>query len=479
MAGHDAENTNRSSVVSAQRPALLPGWPKGGLVGPLLVAPGGAVELPAMEGGTAILNPDGTRRRTLPVGPTRAIGPDGRHYVWGAPSDPVFAYTPAGDLIWRTSAYLGVGPEASYAVLRPTPDGGVYLSGDWGLVALDSSGAVRWRMTLSDEDNPGALAVGPDGTAYLGRVQGATANLVALRPDGQPLWERPLGAPASRVAVADDGTVIVLRGQTGPQGGDALLAFAPDGRGLWSLPAGVGPKGLAVGVDGTVYLAEAADGILRAIGPNGAVLWTYQGRVASGDPIVGGDGTIYLGGFPLVALHPDGSRAWSFPPTSRPLVPQAIGADGTLFATEGPNLAGSALMALAGPSAAKTVAAPSPASQRPLVAQLRVHPVRFRMTGAVSVCPSPGRPCQPAVPLGATLSFTLRRDSAVLVVVRRTGGRVVTRRSWHTRAGTTWTGLWDAADYHTLAPGRYTLTVRAARGSTRVTAGPICFTVVG
>jgi hypothetical protein len=473
-AGHDAANTNRSTAISAQAPALLPGWPRSGLVGSPLVGPGGAVKVVAESETTAILNRDGTRRRTLPLGPLRAIGPDGRHYVWGAPSGPVSAYTPAGHLIWRTPPFLGVGPEASDAELRPAPDGSVYLNGKLGLVALDSSGAVRWRIASSEEDNPGALAVGPDGTVYVGRGP----MLVALRPDGGPLWQLPIGASAGRLAVADDGTVIVVRGVTDPEGGEALLAVGRDGGARWSLPAGRGPKGLAIGADGTVYLAEAGDGVLRAIGPDGVVRWTHRGRMASADPVVGGDGTIYVGGFPLVALRPDGSRAWAFPPTGRPLVPQAIGADGTLFATAGPDLAGSALMALAGPSARTRVAPPSPARQRALVAGLRIRPTRFRMTGPVSLCPVPGRGCRPRTPFGATLSFTLKRDGAVSVVIRRTGGRVVTRRSWHTRRGTTWTGLWDAAAYRVLRPGRYSLTVRAASGTARVTAGPIGFTVV-
>lgn len=476
MAGHDAAGTNRSTAISAQAPALLPGWPRGGMDGPPLVAPGGAVEMMAGEGAIAIMNADGTRRRTLPVGPLRAIGPDGRHYVWGAPSDPVSASTPAGDLLWRTPPYLGVGPEASNAVLRPAPDGGVLVSGDWTVVALDSSGAVRWRIPSREEDDPAALAVGPDGTLRLGRMHDGTPMLVSLRPDGEPLWQRPVGAPATRVAVADDGTAIVVRGPTGPRGREALLAVARDGGVRWSLPAGRGPKGLAIGADGTVYLAEAADGVLRAIGPDGVVRWTHSGRIASGDPIVGGDGTVYLGGSPLVALRPDGSRAWAFPATSRPLVPQAIGADGTLFATEGPNLAGSAMMALAGPSATTRVAPRSPARQRALVAGLKIRPARFRMTGPVSVCPVP-RGCRPGTPFGATLGFTLRRDGAVAVTIRRSGGRVVTRRSWLTRRGTTWTGLWDAADYRVLAPGRYSATVRAAAGSVRASAGPVRFTV--
>jgi outer membrane protein assembly factor BamB len=473
MPGHDAANTSRSSVVGAQGPALVPGWPRAGLLGPVLAAPSGAVEA-ADEDGTAILNRDGTSRRRLPVGVVRAIGPDGRRYLGGTGS--ASAYTPAGVLIWRTPLFVGT--SASYAALRLGPDGSVYLSGNTGVAAVDSSGAVRWRTPSFDADSPGALAVGADGTVYLGRVRNGTGLLMALRPDGRPLWQRPLGAPAVRVAVADDGTVITTEGPTGPQGGGAIEATAPGGAARWSLAAGRLVTGLAIGADGTVYLAEAQEGLMRAIAPDGTVRWTYRGRLTYGDPLVGGDGTVYVGGWPLVALRSDGSRAWAFPPTSRPLVPEAIGSDGTLFATAGPNLAGSALMALAGPSASARVRPPSPAGQRTLVAGLRVRPARFRMTGPVSLCPPRGGRCRPATPLGATLSFTVTRDSAVLVVVRSADGRTVTSRSWHTRRGTTWTGLWDAADYHVLPPGRYSVTVRAAAGSARATAAPARFTVL-
>jgi outer membrane protein assembly factor BamB len=476
MQGHDAARTNRSAVVSAQGPGLVPGWPRAGLAGPVLVAPGGAVVLAAET--TAVLNRDGTRRRTLPIGPLRAIGPDGRLYVWAAPTAPVAAYGPAGELIWRSPPYLGVGPEASNAELRPAADGSVYLAGDDGVVALDPTGRVRWRLPMSLEDDPGAVAVGPDRTAFIARTDGASPTLVALHPDGRTLWQRPLDGSAGRVAVADDGTVIVLGGGAGLLGARALTAFAPDGSRRWSVPAARDATGMAIGRDGTAYLVEARSGALRAIGPDGAVRWTHRGRLASRDPIVGGDGTIYAGGSPLVALRPDGSRAWSFPPTGRPLVPDAIGADGTLFATAGPNLAGSAVLALAGPSARRRVAPPSPARQRALVAGLRLAPSRLRMTGAESVCPAPGRACRPSTALGATLAFTLKRDAAVLVVIRRRGGRIVTRRAWHTGAGTTWTGLSDAADYRVLGPGRYALTVRAAAGAARATAGPLPFTVV-
>ena len=484
MARHDVANTNRTSVIAAPRPALVPGWPVGGLEGPPLVAPGRAVLLPAGDAGTAVLNADGTRRRLLPVGRLTAIGPDGRLYAWPTPAAPVSAHTPLGSLIWRTPP-LGVGPEASGGALRPAPAGSVYLSGDQGLVALDSSGLSRWRVPLSVDDDPETLAVGPDGTVYSGILQGTGPTLVARRPDGQVRWQRRLDAGAERVAVADDGTVVVLRGPTGPRAGKALLALAPDGGDRWSLSAGRDANGLAIAADGTVYLVEArgilrADGllvpgVLRAIAPDGVVRWTHRGRIANAHPLVGGDGTVYVGGSPLVALRPDGTRAWSFPAASRPIVPEAIGADGTLFAEGG----GGAMFALAGPSAPRSVTPPSPARQRALIAGLRIRPARFRMRGPVSLCPVPGRECRPATPLGATLSFTLKRDSAVSVVVRRAGHpRAVASRAWRAGAGTTWSGLQDAIGHRALAPGCYTLSVRAARGSTRALSGPIAFTVV-
>jgi hypothetical protein len=480
MARHDAANTNRSSVVSAQGPALVRGWPVGGLVGPPLVAPDGAVELPAESGGTAILNPDGTLQRILLVGPLSAIGADGRLYTWQNPEESVSAHTPAGDPLWR-SPRLGLGPEASYGEVRPAVDGNVYASGEWGMAALDSSGQIRWRVQWN-QDTRGPLAVGADGTVYLAYLPGGVGTLVARRPDGQTLWERPLGGRALRLAVADDGTVIVAQGL---QGGTGLRTFAPDGSERWTLPTEHLPFWMAVGGDGTVYVStpgavragKVVDrGLVWAVGSNGRVTWTYRGGyIAVADPIVGGDGTVYVGGSPLVALHPDGTRAWSFPAASRPIVPRVIGADGTLFAEGG----GGAMFALAGPSAPVRVTPPSPARQRALIAGLRLRPARFRMRGQASLCPTPGLACRPRTPLGATLSFTLKRDCVVSVVVRRVGRRqIVAHRDWRAGAGTTWSGLWDAIDYRTLAPGRYTLTVRAAAGTARVTTRPLGFTVV-
>jgi hypothetical protein len=304
-----------------------------------------------------------------------------------------------------------------------------------------------------------------------------TQSLVARRPDGQVVWTRPLAGGVSRVAVADDGTLRVLSGGRSP----VLSSLAPDGSERWSLPVAAGV--MALGADGTAYLpvgagVRGAGGVLEpgelwAVGSDGGVRWTYRGRLEGSYPIVGGDGTIYVGGSPLVALRSDGSRAWSFPATSGPLVPEAVGVDGTLYATTQ-----GAALALAGPSAPAPVGVPRLSAQRALLAGVRLSPTRFRLRGPDSLCPRPGGRCRPVHPLDAVLSYSLRREGAVLIVVRRArDGKLMSRLVRRAHPGITWLSLSGAADATPLAPGRYVLTARAAAGRARAVSRPLRFTV--
>ena len=275
--GGNAAQTWRSAAVSAQAPALVPGWPSPS-AGVPLVAPDGTLELGYAEvGQTAVLNPDGTWRALLPVDRLEAIGPDGRLY--GVTESSVDAYTPAGDLLWRVPK---PGPEASDTRLLPGPDDHVYVAGDNGLEALDGAGQVLWRV-FSDGEGP-LGAVGPDGTVYYGLTtySGAvpslveTPNLVARSPDGQVLWTRPLAGGASRVAVADDGTLRVLSGGLSPE----LHALSPDGSERWSLPVASGV--MALGADGTAYLVVggAYAGPESSRGRLSSGRWGQRGRCA-------------------------------------------------------------------------------------------------------------------------------------------------------------------------------------------------------
>jgi hypothetical protein len=484
MAGHDAARTSRSSVVSAQAPALLPGWPVSdeGFAAPL-VAPNGTLVRPGGQF-TAVMNRDGTLRRRLVTpgvaqaigsnGGVQAIGLDGLLYGLSGVAR-LAAYTPTGRLLWRTSP-LDAAPEASSRTFTVAPDGHVYWLAEQDTpVALDADGSRVWDSEGDCCFRAPVLAVGPTGTVYYSPPFRAASGLVARLPDGTTLWERAVGLRATRIAVADDGTVLVIDTE------GVLHAFSPDGSERWSISTAPGASRMAIGADGSAYVV--ATGVVVAVGPDGGVRWTYRGAVTPTDPIIGGDGIIYLGGAPLVALRPDGSRAWRAQGFSEPLVPKAIGADGTLYAETRPAL-GMAyvpdrpLFALAGPAAPASVRIPVPGRRRVLISGLRVNPSRFRVRGAESLC-VPGRGCRPTDPLGATVSFTLKRDAVVSVILRRVGApRTVTRFVGHVRAGTMWRSFSDVTNHHALAPGRYTLTAVATSGASRVRTGSVPITVV-
>ena len=379
MEGHDPARTSRSTVVSAQAPVLAPGWPiMSRLDGPL-IAPNGRVELALAGGRTATLNRDGTFRRMLPGG--GAIGVGGRRYAIDLKSR-VSAFIPAGRRLWRSSPVdLG-----SPVVVRPAPPvtgAAVYAIGTIGLVALEPTGQMRWRLPGLRGDTPRGFAVGPSGMAYIGFGSFVETNrLVAVRPDGSTAWTRTLvGAPRG-VAVSDDGTVLVGERAAGVRGETALRAFAPDGIDRWTVPGAGSPA--AIAADGTVYAASGA--VLHAVAPDGSVRWIFRGAgVEAGGVIVGGDGTLYVGGTApqgLVALRADGSMAWTFSPGGA-VFRTAIGADGTLYAgcatpicmgNRGPT---GTLFALAGPSGPR------------LLYGLRLSATRFRASGPPSVC-APG-----------------------------------------------------------------------------------------
>ena len=411
------------------------------------------------------MNRNGTLRRMLVAGGVQAIGVDGRLYGLSGPAR-LAAYTPTGRLLWRTSR-LDAAPEASDRTFTVAPDGHVYWLAEQDTpVALDGAGHRIWDSEGDCCFRMPVLAVGPDGTVYYSPPSFAASGLVARRPDGTTLWERALPGGAGAIAVADDGTVLVLAA------GGGLQAFSADGSERWSVSTAPGARRMAIGADGSVYVV--ATGVVVAVGPEGRVRWTYRGAVTPTDPIVGGDGTIYLGGAPLVALRPDGSRAWRAQGVSQPLVPKAIGADGTLYA-EASVLSGSyatpggTLFALAGPSAPVSLRIPVPGRRRRLISGLRVSPRRFRVRGAESLC-IPGRGCRPRDPLGATVSFTVKRDAVVSLVVRRACNRkVVSRLVRHVRAGTMWRSFSDVTGYRSLAAGRYTVTGVATSGTSRVT----------
>ena len=68
------------------------------------------------------------------------------------------------------------------------------------------------------------------------------------------------------------------------------------------------------------------------------------------------------------------------------------------------------------------------------------------------------------------MSFTVKRDAVVSLVVRRAcNQKVVSRLVRHVRAGTMWRSFSDVTGSRSLAAGRYTVTGVATNGTSRVT----------
>jgi outer membrane protein assembly factor BamB len=467
---HDAQRTGRSAVPASDRPLLRPGWPVVNTFGPVRVTPNGTLTLqPGGEAREAVIGRDGLYRRLGPARNVRAIGPDGRRYSFGdEQGNTVVARAPDGTLLW-VSESVHLGESASDRTIVPSPGGGVHKTGSYGVASFDDRGRVIWQDGFGFE-NTGALAVGPDGTAYYGFEGASPAHrVVARRRDGTLLWSRPMAGRVNAVALAGD-RLVVSQDRSSALGGAGVIALAAaDGTSLWEVTTGLNaPAPPAIGADGVAYVV--AGGTLMAIEPAGALRFHRRGPF-TGAPVVGGDGTIYVGGAPATAVRPDGSVAWRLP--SRVLaVPETIGSDGALYLRTQPGVT----LALAPPGASGRVIPAPPA--RPLISGLRAASREFRVRGGVSLCPRGAGTCRPAAPLGTAISFRLSRSAVVGLLVRRPGSeRVVARLNVRAPAGTSWRAATDLFP-RTLPAGRYLLSARAAHGTQRVVSGPVSVRVV-
>ncbi|HZH98779.1 MAG TPA: PQQ-binding-like beta-propeller repeat protein, partial [Fimbriimonadaceae bacterium] len=204
-------------------------------------------------------------------------------------------------LAWETD--LG-GPIVSSPVTGP--DGTIYVgpvredtleTPSVAIYAVNPDGSVKWKFrTPFIEDETFTLptpAVGPDGTIYIGALNGV---FYALNPTGSVKWQKQGDYPVLQsAAVAPNGNVYVgLDGR--------LNAFSPAGTLLWQAPMG-DPRlsgGPALATDGTIYSAYAQQDVevkLVALNPNGSSKWEYPLSLyfwPLGAPVVGQDGSIYV-----------------------------------------------------------------------------------------------------------------------------------------------------------------------------------------
>ena len=205
---------------------------------------------------------------------------------------------------------IDVPAQPSFAQVAQAADGTSYIAlEEGGVVAVSSTGQIRWRFTPPVVGPSPSPAVGPNGTVY---VRAADGTIFALKPDGTRRWTTDIGSDERRLGPA------VLVGPdsylyTTSYASTLAYKLQPGGSSVGAQPA-TRTLAAAVTTDGIVY-AGTEDGSLRAIDADGFERWTTRldGPVV-GPPSVDLLGRAYalVGGSPphLVALDEAGRTRW-------------------------------------------------------------------------------------------------------------------------------------------------------------------------
>ncbi len=224
------------------------------------------------------------------------------------------------------------------------------------LLLPSKSWSQNLKWTFPSDGNIGEIrtspAIGPDGTIYIGSLDG---KLYAITPDGDEKWPLLIGSEIwSSPAVGPDSTIYVGAADA------KLYAITPDGIEKWTFPTGPGkeplPDGVdsspAIGSDGTIYVGSN-DGYVYVIAPesgkekwkfqtklwgseeteDGSIELTYETFGVYSSPAIASDGTVFVGGTDgnFYAIHPERGKKW-FPLTSASIYSSpAIAADGTVY----------------------------------------------------------------------------------------------------------------------------------------------------
>jgi outer membrane protein assembly factor BamB len=209
------------------------------------------------------INPDGTNKWQLTtsyyVESSPAIGADGTVYI-GGDDGTLYAINPDGTKQW---AFMMGGGTALPAI---GANGTIYV-GDFNhsLYAVNPDGTQSSVISAS-ETRVWSPVIGMDGSIYVG----ASRHLLAINADGSERWAFPTGEQlTSTAAFAANGALAVGADGTVYMGSfdDNVYAINPDGTEKWSFTTG-GPviSAPAIGVDGTVYFGSEDDNVY-AIGP--------------------------------------------------------------------------------------------------------------------------------------------------------------------------------------------------------------------
>ncbi len=239
-----------------------------------------------------------TAGKLLNASPT--VGPDGTVYV-GAYDHKVYALDgKSGAKKWEfsTGDVLNNSPAVSKGL--------VYVGAkDHTLYALDpASGTAKW--TLKTGAAVASPVVGDDGTVYTG----ADGIYAVDGQTGKAKWALNSGYdPEAPVAIGPDGTLYV-----GSQNGLLTALSSTTARVLWTATLGGAINYPPVVANGVVYVG--ADRVYALHASDGRPIWQYGDSSAVwSTPIIGPNGKVYAGssdGIVCALNGTDGSPDWLF-----------------------------------------------------------------------------------------------------------------------------------------------------------------------
>jgi hypothetical protein len=252
-----------------------------------------------------------------------------------------------------------------------SPDGTIYLSGNWGNVdAFNPDGSRKWNFNMGGSN--GRIALSPDGATLYG--QGPNKYLYAIdTATGQQRWRYAARFNVAFPTVGPDGTVYFI------DYGWSLNALSPSGVSKWRTSLGKSNDWVldapSVSGDGQTIYAGGVGG-LYAVSSAGTVKWKYNTgnkSLVRGHPALGADGTVYFEhGGTLRALNPsNGAVIWSAPGGGS----LSIGADGTVYTGMGDKLLAYQTGGVGRPTAGYLRATPDPVAAGGTLS-LRAYSVR-------------------------------------------------------------------------------------------------------
>lgn len=296
------------------------------------------------------------------TGQSEYLGPQTANLKWtfdtgsSITSSPIIGFDNTIYIGSRDGNFYAINPDGSQkwvydtesTIYHSTPvlsqDGTIYFGSEDGYVyAINPDGTLKWRFIYASDDifSSPAIAIGPDGTIYIGSE--LQNNLYALTPGGNLKWRyHANGYFNSSPSIAEDGTIYI---GSGPGTNFALHAINPDGSRKWIHPVDswiYWSSSAISATDGTIYIGSYTipsfnpqEGRVYAINPDGSRKWTYNtgGKVDS-SPAIGSDGTIYIGSDDgkIQALNSgDGSLKWEYTATGPVIGSSAIDEQGNLY----------------------------------------------------------------------------------------------------------------------------------------------------